>query len=107
MIHPIYKKNNTKVKRLPDKVKTETWVEEIFYWIFSIGEQYSDYDFFLKKEKQLQSDLRELIDNVLTDTEKTQKIVNDFFAALEVIHSWLEADLETVFNFDPAAKSRS
>jgi serine O-acetyltransferase len=107
MIHPIYKKNNAKVKKLPDKVKAEIWVEEIFYWIFSIGEQYSDYDFFLEKEKQLQSDLIELIDNVLKDTGKTQEIVKQFFAELEIIHSWLEADLETVFNFDPAAKSRS
>ncbi|SFB03763.1 serine O-acetyltransferase [Flavobacterium swingsii] len=107
MIHPIYKKNNAKVKKLPDKVKTETWVEEIFYWIFSIGEQYSDYDFFLEKEKQLQSNLTELIDNVLTDTEKAQEIVKQLFAELETIHNWLEADLETVFNFDPAAKSRS
>ena len=54
-MHPIYKKNNAKVKKLPDKIKTEAWIEDIFYWLFSIGEVYSDYDFFLKKEKQLQS----------------------------------------------------
>lgn len=107
MIHPIYKKNNAKVKKLPDKIKTEAWVEEIFYWIFSLGEAYSDADFFLKKEKQLQSDLSELINNVLIDTENTERIVKQFFSDLEIIHSWLEADLETVFNFDPAAKSRS
>ena len=107
MIHPIYQKNNAKVKKLPDKAKTETWIEELFYWIFSIGEEYSDPDFFLEKERQLQSDLTELLNNVLTQTENTEKTVHQFFSELETIHSWLEADLETVFNFDPAAKSRS
>ena len=107
MTQSIYNRNNSKVKKLPDKVKAETWVEDIFYWLFSIGEAYSDYDFFLKKEKRLQSDLTELISNVLIDTENTETLVKQFFTELETIHSWLEADLETVFNFDPAAKSRS
>lgn len=107
MIHPIYKKNNAKVKKLPDKVKTEAWTEELFYWLFSIGEAYSDYDYFLKKEKQLQSDLSELVNHVLTNTENIEATVNHFFAQLETIHQWLEADLEAVFQFDPAAKSRS
>ena len=107
MTQSIYNRNNSKVKKLPDKVKAETWVEDIFYWLFSIGEVYSDYDFFLKKEKRLQSDLTELISNVLIDTENTETLVKQFFTELETIHSWLEADLETVFNFDPAAKSRS
>ncbi|MGH2664357.1 serine O-acetyltransferase EpsC [Flavobacterium sp.] len=107
MIHPIYKKNNSKVKKLPDKIKTEIWVEDLFYWLFSIGESYEDADFFLKKEKQLKDDLSGLLNSVLIYTENTKAITEDFFSALELIHSWLEADLETVFNFDPAAKSRS
>lgn len=107
MSHLIYIKNNTKVKKLPDKAKTEAWVEDLFYWLFSIGEAYSEYDFFIKKETQLQSDLNELLKNVLTNTENTETIAKDFFAALETIHHWLEADLEAVFQFDPAAKSRS
>lgn len=107
MIHPIYNRNISKVKKLPDKVKTEIWVEDLFYWLFSIGESYSEAGFFLEKEKQLQADLSGLLQNVLTHTENCQTIVDDFFSSLEQIHSWLEADLETVFNFDPAAKSRS
>jgi serine O-acetyltransferase len=107
MIHPIYKKNNSKVKKLPDKAKAEAWVEELFYWLFSIGESYSGYDFFLKKEKQLQLDLKELLDTVLTDNENAENITAQFFSELKTIHSWLEADLEAVFQFDPAAKSRS
>lgn len=107
MAHPIYTKNNAKVKKIPDKAKAEAWVEDLFYWLFSIGEAYSEYDFFLQKEKQLQSDLTEFLNLVLTHTENTETIIHDFFTALETIHEWLEADLEAVFQFDPAAKSRS
>ncbi|MES2543871.1 MAG: serine O-acetyltransferase EpsC [Bacteroidota bacterium] len=107
MSHPIFKKNSAKIEKLPDKLKAEAWVEELFYWLFSIGEVYSDYDFFLKKEQQLQTDLSELLNHVLTETENTKVIAKKFFDDLETIHSLLESDLESVFEFDPAAKSRS
>ncbi|ESU25182.1 serine acetyltransferase [Flavobacterium enshiense DK69] len=92
---------------MPDKAKTETWTEEIFKWLFSIGEDYANYSFFLKKEAQLWSELTELLDNVLTDNENRFETANRFFDKLETIHIQLEADLEAVFNFDPAAKSVS
>ncbi|ESU28329.1 Serine O-acetyltransferase [Flavobacterium limnosediminis JC2902] len=107
MKHSIYIKNNRSEKKLPDKVKTEAWTEAIFHWLFSIGEDYTDYDLFLKKEAQLWSELTELLDNVLTDNESRFEMANLFFGKLETIHTQLEADLEAVFNFDPAAKSVS
>lgn len=107
MKHPIYSKNIQNTNQLPDKQKAEAWAEAIFHWLFSIGALYSDYDFFLKKEAQLHSDLTELIDSVQDNSEATKALVTAFFSELESIHDLLEADLEAVFNFDPAAKSRS
>ncbi|TGD58913.1 serine O-acetyltransferase EpsC [Flavobacterium humi] len=107
MTHPIYNRNNAKVNKLPDKVKAEVWVEGLFYWLFSIGESYSEAGFFLAKEKELQQGLNGLLQSVSEATEGIPGLVDDFFATLEKIHSWLEADLEAVFRFDPAAKSRS
>lgn len=107
MQHPIYIKNSRSEKKLPDKAKTENWVEAIFHWLFSIGENYTDNEFFLWKEIQLKEELAELLENVLTDTENKEEMANRFFDQLETIHNQLEADLEAVFNFDPAAKSVS
>lgn len=107
MKHPIFNQNKRKIKKLPDKVKVEAWTEAIFYWLFSIGENYSDYDFFLGKEAQLKEDFKELLENVLIHNESKTETVNLFFDKLELIHNQLEADLEAVFNFDPAAKSVS
>lgn len=107
MEHPIYKRNILEVKKLPDKAKTEAWIESVFAWLFSIGDSYADYNFFLKKEAELQSELTAILNNVLTDTEISKTKVKAFFDAIVTIHSQLEADLETVFHFDPAAKSRN
>jgi len=107
MKHPIYKKNTICDYNLPDKIKAEAWVEDLFYWIFSIGKVYSDYDYFINKEAKLRLVLAELINDVLEDTEKTNAHVALFFVALESIHTRLEGDLDAVFNFDPAAKTKS
>ena len=107
MKHSIFKANSLSEKILPDKSKAEAWTKEIFKWLFSIGEDYADYSFFLKKEAQLWSELTELLDNVLTDNESRFETANRFFDKLEKVHEQLEADLGAVFNFDPAAKSVS
>lgn len=107
MKHPIYIRNSRSVKKLPDKTKAENWVEEIFHWLFSIGANYTDNEFFLWKEAQLKEELTELLENVLINDENKAETANRFFDQLETIHTQLEADLEAVFNFDPAAKSIS
>jgi serine O-acetyltransferase len=107
MKHPIYIKNNRSEKKIPNKSEVEIWVEEIFHWLFSIGENYADDGFFLWKEEQLKKDLSGLLENVLNENRNKAETVILFFKKLDSIHTQLEADLEAVFNFDPAAKSIS
>lgn len=103
----IFEKNKQKVRKLPDKKKVEAWTEAVFNWLFSTGDEYDNYDFFLNKEKELKTELIEIVKSVLEDTDKAQTLVILFFERLPEIHSKLEKDLEAVFEFDPAAKSRS
>jgi len=107
MKHPIYIKNSRSEKKLPDKAKAEAWTEAIFHWLFSIGENYTDNEFFLWKETQLKEELTELLENVLTNNENKAETANRFYDKLEAIQTQFEADLKAVFNFDPAAKSVS
>ncbi|UUC44242.1 serine O-acetyltransferase EpsC [Flavobacterium cerinum] len=107
MEHPIYtinKRENS--NRIPDKIKTGIWIEALFNWLFAIDTTLDDYNAFLKKEKELQSELAEIIRSVLKG-EETKAVVNSFFESLESVHRQLNADLDTIFNFDPAAKSRN
>ncbi|MEW5677154.1 serine O-acetyltransferase EpsC [Flavobacterium enshiense] len=103
----IFQRNKQKVRKLPDKQKVVLWTEAVFNWLFSIGDAYDNYDFFQSKEEELKQELIDLLTNVLDDTAKAQTLVVLLFGRLTEIHAKLEKDLEAVFEFDPAAKSRS
>jgi len=106
MEHPLYRKNKGNHERIPDKVKTGIWIEKLFNWLFAIDTELGDYEVFLEKETELRSELTEILKYVLTN-EQAKTVANTFFGSLEAVHDLLEADLETIFNFDPAAKSRN
>lgn len=107
MEHSIYQKNKRKPEKIPDKIKTGIWVESLFNWLFAIDASLENYTAFLEKEKELRLQLIEIVQNVLIKKEEVAIVVNTFFEALDSIYDQLDADLETIFNFDPAAKSRS
>lgn len=106
MKHPIYTINKRNGDRIPDKIQTEIWIEALFNWLFAIDAALDDYNAFLKREKELQSELTEIIRSVLEE-EKVEIVVSSFFESLASVHRQLNADLDTIFNFDPAAKSRN
>lgn len=103
----IFERNKQKVRKLPDKKKAEAWTEAVFNWLFSIGDAYDNYNFFLSQEEKLKQELIELLKSVLENTDTAQTIGVLFFGRLTELHAKLKKDLEAVFEFDPAAKSRS
>ncbi|WP_051200396.1 serine O-acetyltransferase EpsC [Flavobacterium subsaxonicum] len=107
MKHPIYTANYLKSGLLPDKAKTEYWIEEFFHWMFCIGPQYGDYDYFLTKEKELESILYSLLEHIGMEEGKIQPLLLLLKDKAIILHQKLEDDLKAIFEFDPAAKSRS
>lgn len=107
MEHPIYRKNKRNLEKIPDKIKTGIWVESLFNWLFAVDALLENYSAFLEREKELRSELIEIIQKVHVRKDETAMVVNGFFETLDSIYDQLDADLETIFNFDPAAKSRS
>jgi len=107
MKHPIYTANYLKSGLLPDKARTEYWIEEFFQWLFCIGAKYGNYDFFLSKEKELEALLAELLELSGVDKEKIESLISNLRDKAVVLHAKLEDDLKAIFEFDPAAKSRT
>lgn len=107
MKHPIYTANYLKSGVLPDKHKTENWIEELFSWLFCIGPQYADYNYFTAKETELQNTLKELLLYTGIEEIKCDVVISDLNDKAVLIHQKLEEDLKAIFRFDPAAKSRS
>ncbi len=107
MKHPVYTSNYLKSGILPDRAKTEYWLEETFKWLFCIGPEYADYNHFLSKQTELEKTLNELLILSGFDYKKINVLILQLKDKVVSIHQKLEDDLKAVFEFDPAAKSRS
>lgn len=107
MKHPVYTANYLKAGVLPDKAKTEKWIENLFAWLFCIGEEYADYEYFVKKENELKNEMFHMLELAGVIEEKINSFISKLDYKVEILHQKLEYDLKAIFEFDPAAKSRS
>lgn len=107
MKHPVYTANYLKAGVLPDKAKTEKWIEDCFAWLFCIGEEYADYDYFLSKEKELEATLFHLLELSGFEYSEIDVFISLLKDKIIILHQKLEDDLKAIFEFDPAAKSRA
>ncbi len=107
MKHPIYTANYLRSGSFPDKEKTEYWLEGFFKWLFCIGPEYTNHDYFLEKEKEMDNVFRELLELTGFDAEKINILISSLKDNQLLLHRKLEDDLNAVFEFDPAAKSRN
>lgn len=106
MSYSIYIRNLERTKSPINKNQVEKWVDELINWLFDISQEYSNYRFFQNKEKLIQLKLQDILAKVTDDTNQVLVNSNYFFDSLEQIHFVLINDLETIINFDPAAKSK-
>ena len=106
MSRSIFDMNARKCGPLPDRARTELWVETLFHWLFSIGEPYEDLEYFMATARQLREELSGLV-RVVSDRERTDEALHVFFESLPGIRKLLEDDLQTVLDSDPAARSRN
>ncbi len=107
MKHPIYTANYLKSGVLPDMRHVGQWMEDVFQWLFCIGPQFADYDYFERREKELETVFFTLLTVTGLDEEKAKNVVLIMHEKAPQIHHKLEDDLKAIFRFDPAAKSRS
>lgn len=106
MSYSIYIRNQERTKSPINKEQVEKWVDELINWLFDISQEYNNYRFFQNKEKLIQLKLQDILAKVTDDTNQIVVNSNYFFDSLEQIHFVLINDLETIINFDPAAKSK-
>ncbi|MEO8234226.1 MAG: serine O-acetyltransferase EpsC [Flavobacterium sp.] len=106
MSYSIYIRNQERIKSPINKTQVENWVDELINWLFDINQEYHNYRFFQNKEKSLQLKLQDILATITDDTNEIVVSSNYFFESIEQIHYVLINDLETIVNFDPAAKSK-
>ena len=106
MSYSIYIRNQERTKNPINKNQVENWINELVKWLFDINQEHNNYRFFQNKEKLLQLKLQDILATITDDTNQIIVNSNHFFDSLEQIHFVLINDLETIINFDPAAKSK-
>lgn len=106
MSYSIYIRNQERTRNPINKNQVESWLDELINWLFDINQEYNNYRFFQNKEKLLQLKLQDVLAKVTDETNQIKVNTNYFFENLERIHFVLINDLETIINFDPAAKSK-
>lgn len=101
----LFQRNLKEKRNFLDKTKAENWLENLFAWLFCTQEECLNYDTYQEKELILRNELQTLLkqSEVVSEIDFT----NRFFESLVAIHSDLLSDLETILDFDPAAKSRA
>ena len=103
----IYQSNFLEKRIYLNKKKAKYWVNEMVNWLFCSSKEYIEYDFFEKKEGELQSVLKELLEEETFSKDQANKMVSDFFNNSNLIYKQLLHDLKAILDFDPAAKSRN
>lgn len=103
MRREIYNKNLKNV--IPDKKKTENWLEELYQWFF-LNNSYSSYALFLIKEDELKIRLIELL-NSATSNQNAVNVSHELFNSFTYLYEELEKDVEAILEFDPAAQNKA
>ena len=102
----IYQSNFLERKIFLNKMKASFWINEMSDWLFCSTKEHVDYNFFERKEQELQITLQELLEEEFSKESARQQAA-DFFENIYTVYKKLQLDLIAILNFDPAAKSRN
>jgi serine O-acetyltransferase len=103
----IYQSNFLEKKLFFSKKKIKYWINEMSEWLFCTQKEYIDYEFFEQKEVELIALLIQLLEAEQFSKEEAARITTDFFENCEKLHQVLLNDLNAIYEFDPAAKSKN
>ena len=103
----LYQSNFLEKRLFLDKKKAKYWIHEICNWLFCVEKEYVDFAFFEVKEMELKQVLQDLLEQENFSKTEAESIKNTFFTEISTIHKKLLHDLNSVLEFDPAAKSKN
>lgn len=103
----IYQANFSEKKLFFNRKKIKYWLNEISEWLFCTQRKYLDFHYFEQKEEELNAVLIQLLMAEQFSKEDATSISCDFFFNCVEMHRVLSNDLDAIFEFDPAAKSKN
>lgn len=105
-IKELVNNNRKRFQSFPDKGTAETFIEELYEFLF-VGQSIKLYDTqtLAVKLQQLKNTFSALLFEVISDEERVESETKAFFNALPSVYLVLLKDAEAILESDPAARS--
>lgn len=92
-------------QRFPDKQTAETFVSDVFHFLFVADGKKAAYAQTEAEYKRLKSNLALLLAETSKTEEEVETVAETFFAELPHLYKVLLQDAQAILDFDPAAQS--
>ncbi|MDB5248189.1 MAG: Serine O-acetyltransferase [Segetibacter sp.] len=105
-IHKLFNRNKTCFSGFPDKQIAETFIDELFFFLFGTHEKkYKIEEKLVEQFESLKSTFSALLYELIKDEEEVKLHTEQLFKAIPEIYQQLFLDAEAILKFDPAAQS--
>jgi serine O-acetyltransferase len=94
-------------KQFPDKTIAESFIDEVFRFLFIGSDTDKNNDVALEKYSQIKYTFASLISETVKNEAEIKEHTTEFFYRLPSIYKALLKDAEAILNFDPAAQNIS
>lgn len=92
-------------QRFPDKQTAETFVSDVFHFLFVNNGRKMNYAQAEAEYKKLQSNLALLLAETSSNEAEVEALTEAFFKELPALYKVLLGDAQAILDFDPAAQS--
>src|SRR5438094_9951706 len=92
-------------QRFPDKQTAESFVNDVFHFLFVNDGKKMNYVQTEAEYKRLQSNLALLLAQTSRNEEEVETLTDAFFSELPYLYKTLLQDAQAILDFDPAAQS--
>lgn len=104
-IHKVYKRNTICFKGFPDKHIAESFVDELFFFLFGSHERKVGEEELVQQYESIKSTFSALLYELIKMEDAVKLHTDQLFKAIPQIYKNLLLDAEAIVKFDPAAQS--
>lgn len=104
-LYALVESRSNLTQRFPDKHTAETFVSDVFQFLFVADAKKATYAQTEAEYKRLQSNLALLLAETSRDEAEVESLTETFFASLPHLYKALLQDAQAILDFDPAAQS--
>ncbi len=106
MYQEIYNRNIQMPRLYIHRKEVTQWVEDVYQWMFLTDKKLYEPAFFKVEAMRLEAQLHDILKKLSEATHEVCCSSERVFQEIEIVHAMLFSDLEAIFEFDPAAKSK-